>query len=286
MTKANFDPFDTDDSNDIGEYTAKVVSSMFDVNDDYDTETLMLQWELEITGPEDFPFPTRQLSFTCGKKFESGDGGKTATHQDGKPKGFNSQSRMGILIHRAFHDPDSDRAAPTLGGEKDGEEIDSFNLRGYFTENGFTPFQAEPWVGFEFAFHSEDKNYGGEIGLRQIEMPYAVVGAPGAEPAAKAKPAAKKKTTEAKPATRKRTTKKEEPEAEAVKEDPDPIDWAVIKDMILDAAEETEGLTHDLLITIGADLLNRSGITEETPGATHIIEWLDNPTAAWAEFEE
>jgi len=273
MADTEFDPFNTDDSNDIGEYQGVVKTSSFEVNDDYDAETLILQWELEITGPEDFPFPTRQISFTAGKKFESPDGGKTAVHESGKPKGFNSTSRIGMLIHRAFHDPDSDRPAPTLGGEKDGVVIASFGLREHFTQGGFTPFDAEAWIGLTFDFHQETRDYGGEIGPRSFEMPIALVATEKEE----TKPATKK----AAPATKKPGTRKRAAKKADVAEAPD---WEKVKELILDAGEDADD--HDALIAIGATVLKDNGIDENTDGVDAILAWLDDEEdGAWAEYE-
>jgi hypothetical protein len=283
MANEEFDPFNTDDSNDIAEYTGIVKTSVFDTNDKYDSEALLMMWEVEITGPEDFPFPTRQVSFTCGKKFESPDGGKSAVHESGKPKGFNSSSRIGMLIDRAFYEEDSGRPAPTEGGEKDGEEVESFGLRDWFLGNDYTPFMAEPWIGFEFAFHAETHDWGGDIGIKHFEMPHKIIAMPGESKAATKKTPAKKAPAK-KGGTRKRAAVKEEkPEEPEVQ--PIQYNWGEIKEAILDVAG-TEGFdSHVQFVAIGAGHLASLGITEETEGVDDVLAWMDDEAAINAEFE-
>ena len=269
-----YDPFEVDDSNAIGDYTAVVKASVFEVDEDYDPETLLLRWDLEITGG-DMPFETRKLSFTCGKKHSTEDGGLTAVHESRKPIGFHPDSRMGMLCHRAFYNPDSGKRPPTVAGEKDGEEVEPFGLREYFTTLGKDPLTADAWVGIEFAIGQETKDYGGEIGEKPVELPSAVIAIP---EAGKPKAATKKKAAAKKKAGgRKRAATKKEEAA--------PVDWGLIKEKTLDAGEDVDD--HGEFVAAGLKIVNDEGIdTEvESEGFEAFSEWLeDEDEGGWSEY--
>ena len=272
-----YDPFDTDDSNAIGDYRGRVVSAEFGTNDDYDTETLLLKWELEITGPDDFPFETRSVNFTCGKTFETPDGGKTALHESGKPKGFNTQSRIGFLIHRCFHTADSKKPAPfVLDGHADngeGDEIEPFGLREHFAAIGMFPHEAAAWVGIEFDIHEESVDYGTingtHVGVKTFEMPFAVVSLPGATKAKAKKGAAKKGTA--------RTRK---PKAEAAPT----ANWDAIKELVLDAGESVDD--HDAFVKAGNAIVAEQGVAESEGHAAFEVWLTDEEAGGWSAYAE
>jgi len=261
--ETEFDPFEVDDSNEIGDYTAKVLSSTFDTDPEYnDGETLLLQWDMEITGG-DVNFETRKMSFTCGSKFESPDGGKTAAHESIKNKGFNSQSRMGMLCKRAFFTGQG--KTPTIGGATDGEEIEAFGLRDHFAAMGTHPLEARGWVGIEFAIHSESRDWGGEIGVRSFEMPIEVIALP---TEGEDKPKAKKKAVAKKKVAKKAT-----------------VDWDQVKEAVLNAGAEAEDF--ETFIVVGTAYVTDAEIPEETEGFSDFFDWLgDEDEGGWAQYIE
>jgi len=273
-TDEKFDPFAVDDSNEIGDYSMRVLSSVFETDPEYnDGESLLLQWETEITGGE-IEFDTRKVSFTCGAKFETPDGGKTAAHESGKDKGFNSQSRIGMLIKRAFYDPKSDLPAPTVAGDKDGEETESLELKDHFVSLGTSPMEARGWVGIEFAMRSETRDWGGEIGKRSFEMPWAVISLPGGEGEAEKEEEVKPKKAAKKTATKKKVTKK------AVE-----VDWDIIKRATLEHAAAADD--HAEFVVLGTGFIEEQGIAADADGFVEFFDWLgDEEEGGWSMYYE
>lgn len=269
MAAEEKDPFAVSHGSTITPYTARVVSSVFNINEDYNAEALLLEWELEMLD-DDAPFETRRWSATCGKKFETQDGGKTAVHTSGKYHPFHAKSRMGMLVHRAFHDPDSNEPAPIHGGEgSGGEEIEPFGLRPYFVEHGWTPTDAEAWVGMVFEFDTEYPNYGDDIEAKPIEMPVRLISTPD-EKTSKAD-SSKKGAAKKKGGTRKAKAKSE-PE----------LDVEGIKAAVLEAGEADDIEEFGQFTAAAADVLEAHDVPEDH----ELWEWVnDEDNGAWSEFD-
>ena len=288
-----FDPFGTDKTpmGGLPPYTGVVTSAEFLVSEDYNADALLLEFELELTGlvdsDDDPPFDTRKVSFSCGKEWESLDGGATAVHESGVPQQFNTNTRVGILIDRAFYDASSDEDPPTFGGDPEGEAVDGLGLRQHFIDGGHTPFDSAGWVGLELGFHTEKRDYGKKIGVISFDMPFMVVGAEEEKPKPKGKP--KKAAAAKKPAAKKaggRTRKakaKAEPEAEVAVE---PIDMEAAKEAVLDADGTNAAEDFAEFVAAAYAVVNELGLNPEAGGYNTLMEWVDDEDdGAWSEYE-
>lgn len=282
-----FDPFATDKTpmGGLPPYTGVVTSAEFLVSEEYNADALLLEFELELTGLVDSddppPFDTRKVSFSCGKEWESLDGGATAVHESGVPQQFNTNTRVGILIDRAFYDPNSNEEPPTFGGDADGEVVESLGLRQHFIDGGFTPFDAAGWVGLEMAFRTETHDYGKKIGVIKFDMPYKVLNA-GGEEAAPEKAAPKKKGPAKKKAagrTRKAKAKEEEADAE-------PLDLEATKEAVLDADGTNAAEEFAEFVTAAYAVVNEMKLNPEAEGYAELMAWVeDEDEGAWSEYE-
>ena len=291
MTDDNYDMFDVDETplGGLGRYTGRVVSSIFDTDEEYaEGEALLLQWELELTGlvdsDEDPPFETRKISFSCGKDWESLDGGTTAAHTSGDDGiNWNKNTRTGMLMHRAFYNGSGKPPVTALPSDQEEEiEVESLGLREHFIENGFTPFDATAWEGLEFNFREETRDYGKKIGWLTFEMPYELVGgAETEEEKPKPRKQAAKKGGAKKQAARKRKAQPKEEES------PEPIDVDKIKEQLLDHDPCGEATEYAEFLAAAYAFIEGLSLDESDPGHTTIMEWLeDEDEGAWSEYED
>lgn len=83
----------------LDEVTGEVVDATFGYKEEYKNgEALLLFLDVQTGDPElgDWGVITEQ--FPVGNGWETGDKGKTCTHESGKPKKFNGNSGIGLLI--------------------------------------------------------------------------------------------------------------------------------------------------------------------------------------------
>ena len=187
--------------NAMDHFEASVLGSSFGINDDYDKETMLMAWDLgeivaldvdgEAVDDDDAP-DAFSVAFSCGKKCVSKDGGQTVVDPNsGEPIQFDHRSRMGMLLKRAFWtDEWLSRADPIPAPSYDDQPITPFDLRDYFDEHKYGPNEASSWLDMRFRFRRENVDYGGDIGQKQILVPYELVSVPEAE---KTAPTRKKK---------------------------------------------------------------------------------------------
>lgn len=83
----------------LDEYTGEVIDAHFGYKEEYQNgEALLLFLEIQTGDPEIGEGGILTEQWPVGKGWETGDKGKTATHESGKPKKFNGNSGIGVLI--------------------------------------------------------------------------------------------------------------------------------------------------------------------------------------------
>lgn len=83
----------------LDEITGEIVDATFGYKESYQSgEALLLIADVQTGDPELGEGGILTLDWPVGKGWETGDKGKTATHESGKPKKFNGQSGIGVLI--------------------------------------------------------------------------------------------------------------------------------------------------------------------------------------------
>lgn len=156
-------------------FEGKIVSATFGYDAKYNNgETLCLILEID---PEDGDEPIRQL-YSCGRGWDSADGGKRAVREDGKKINFNKNSAIADFY--------------TALAQCEG-------VREPLLEAGFTATYCAPLVGLRFLWRQVEKIFtmrtpeGQKTGTSTRLMPVQYLGAP-----------AKKQTKKVDPATLKR----------------------------------------------------------------------------------
>lgn len=132
----------------LDDFDGEVVESYFGYNPQYGGgDTLLLNWKVKTAeGDQD-------LLISCGKKWETVDGGKSAQRTDGGKEQFVKTSHYGMILERV----------KKLGA------IDVLRTRGRATE-------ADLWTGTRWHFKREKVSYGGEIGDKEKVMPVDFLG--------------------------------------------------------------------------------------------------------------
>jgi len=145
----------TDDSG--GEFDGKIIDATFGFDDRFGDNLILI---LDITR-DDMDEPYTML-LTCGKGWDTPDGGKTAEHP--KSKNFNTRSSLGRVI---------DAIAKIKGAV---DRIDG------------EPTEAASWVGQHYLWATENytTTFGGEAKERYRWLPAALVGAAPKKSTAKA----------------------------------------------------------------------------------------------------
>lgn len=137
--------------------------AFFEFDSNYnDGQTLVLKLE----GVDESNMQETTLMYPTGDGWETPDQGKTAQREDGKKKGFNKNSGIGLLIGAAVE---------TGGGE-------ALKAKG-------NPMVAAIWKNERFHMKRSEIDYGGEIGKKERLLPTAYLGPVGAAPAAAPAPA-------------------------------------------------------------------------------------------------
>lgn len=162
-----------------------------------DAETCVLKVTVSSDDP-DFDEENNVLLYPCGGFEPTDKTGRHAQHESGKPKPFNKNSGIGLLI----------------GAMMDTDAADVLQAR--WKEDDLSPFDAELYEGLSFHMKQKTINYGGEIGEKDRLLPEEFLGVVEGEskkPAKKAKKTAKKSRTARKPARKApRKAKKAKPE--------------------------------------------------------------------------
>lgn len=194
-------------------FTGTVKDPFFGTNPKIgDGRTLLLHWpvtieEVQQDGLEDQVGEEETILFSCGKDWETPDGGETAVHSSGNTsKLFHASSAMGMLIDAILGKVANygENASRTDGDElvvDMGDAISMLRSRGAATD-------AATWDGLRWQFAEVLVDYGkdkeGEPIVSKRALPIKYLGVAGDDPvAAKAKPAkaqtaAQKKAAEAK----------------------------------------------------------------------------------------
>lgn len=138
----------------IDHYVGEIEDAWFSTDSRYnDGQTLLMFWKMQT---DNVDVPELEERFSCGRDWESMDGGKTAEHPQGKNK-FHPSSLYGKIIQRS---------------------VNEFGIRELLESRGES-YEAAIWPGLRFEMSREAVDYGGEIGKKDRILPQRFMGVVG-----------------------------------------------------------------------------------------------------------
>lgn len=147
-----FDPFKLE-SGLLGNVDVKITDAEFLNDPAYNNgQTLQLALTMHIEGDDG---GEKVENFSCGDGWESTDGGKTATREDGKDRNFNGQSKIGRFFGSLVDLMGSDSKCDLA-------------VRNRVKDHPLGPREAGFWKGLELHIDRMEVDYGGEIGKRDV----------------------------------------------------------------------------------------------------------------------
>jgi hypothetical protein len=179
-------------------------------------QTLLLTWPTTIDeslqeGFDEKVGEEETLLFSCGKDWETPDGGETAVHRSGNDaKQFHASSAMGMLIDAIIGRVEN-YGENASRPDNEELEVDMADLADVLRSRG-VPTEAAVWDGLRFEFaevlvdYGPDKKNEGQRIQSKRAMPVKFLGVAG-EDKAKAKGSAKKETAAQKKARETREKK-------------------------------------------------------------------------------
>lgn len=153
MTNDAFDPWQFT-SGLPDDFDGYVTDAVFGFNPQYMDGTRLVLMLTVLSDDDDIG--EEPLMYPAGSGWEVKDRGETAVREDGKEKGFNQSSGMGLLC-----------AAAIEAGAGD-----------VLKERG-SPMQASIWKGLGFHWNRKSFDYGGDIGSKERLVPTAYLGVKG-----------------------------------------------------------------------------------------------------------